>query len=113
MIVRSFRDVKSETYAEIPGVAVRWVIGAPEGAPNFVMRVFELEPGASSAHHSHPWEHEVFVLSGEGVVWSESAESPIGEGDTVFIAPDERHRFTNSGKETLRFICVIPLLEKA
>jgi quercetin dioxygenase-like cupin family protein len=111
MIVRSYRDVETETYDGMPGVTVRWVIGADEGAPTFAMRVFELAPGASSAHHAHAWEHEVFVLSGEGVVWSEAGESDLRCGDTVFVAPNEKHRFTNVGKDVLRFICVIPIIE--
>jgi quercetin dioxygenase-like cupin family protein len=111
MIVRSYQDVEAETYDERPGVTVRWVIGAAEGAPTFAMRVFELQPNASSALHAHAWEHEVFVLAGEGIVWSEAGESNLRCGDTAFVAPNEKHQFTNVGEDVLRFICVIPILE--
>lgn len=109
MIVRDYRQVEPEETSEAPGLTVRWVIGEKEGAPNFAMRVFDLEPGASSPHHAHEWEHEVFVLAGRGRVYGGEEEAALGEGDTVLIPPMERHRFVNEGDEVLRFICVIPL----
>jgi len=94
---------------ELPGVVKREVINADDGAPNFCMRVFEVEPGRRTPLHSHEWEHEVFVLSGRGVVRGEQGETQIAKDSVVFVPPNERHRFMNDGDETLRFICVIPL----
>jgi len=94
---------------ELPGVVKREVICADKGAPNFCMRVIEVEPGSATPLHSHPWEHEVFVLSGQGVVKSEGEETQIAEDSVVFVPPNEQHCFINVGKKTLRFICVIPL----
>jgi len=94
---------------ELPGVVKREVVNADDGAPNFCMRVFEVEPGSATPSHSHPWEHEVFILSGWGVVVGEPGEAPIASGSVVFVAPDEKHCFVNRGDDTLRFICVIPL----
>ncbi len=42
------------------GVSGRVVIGKADGAPNFCMRVFELDAGGCSPKHSHDWEHEIF-----------------------------------------------------
>ena len=96
---------------ELPGVLKREVITAADGAPSFCMRIFELEPGSSTPYHNHKWEHEVFVLAGEGVVKGDGGQTPIGAGSVVFIAPDEQHCFSNTGGETLRFICLIPIIE--
>ena len=93
---------------ELPGVIKREVINAEDGAPRFCMRVFEVEPGSSTPSHSHWWEHEVFVLSGEGVVAGEQGETPLTKESVVFVPPDEQHCFKNNGNEILRFICVIP-----
>jgi len=95
---------------ELPGVVKREVINADDGAPNFCMRVFEVEPGRRTPLHSHEWEHEVFVLSGRGVVRGEQGETQIAKDSVVFVPPNERHRFINNGYEILRFICVIPLV---
>ena len=94
---------------ELPGVVKREVINASDGAPNFCMRVFEVGTGSSTPFHSHQWEHEVFVLSGKGVVTGEQGEIPIEKDSVVFVAPEEKHCFVSTGKDPLRFICVIPI----
>jgi quercetin dioxygenase-like cupin family protein len=104
--VQDFRDV--ESHREIEGVTMRVVIGPEEGAPFFNMRVFEVEPGQSTPHHSHWWEHEVFVLSGEGTVKTEQGDVPIRHGSTVFVPGGEMHQFQNRGGGVLRFICLVP-----
>ena len=104
--VRDFREVEAQDAYE--GVTMRVVIGPDDGAPFFTMRVFELEPGRVSPHHSHWWEHEVFVLSGQGVVKTDEGEMPIGHGTTVFVPGGEMHQFVNLGDDVLRFICLIP-----
>lgn len=87
---------------------IRWVIGKPEGAPNFAMRVIEFDPGAVFATHAHPYEHEIFVLEGEGVAHGATGEVDMRPGVALYIAPDEPHGYRNTGAAKLRFICVIP-----
>ena len=100
--------LEAKPIQELPGVVKREVITADDGAPNFCMRVFELEPGSSTPFHSHPWEHEVFILSGRGMVVSEQKETLVAGDSVVFIPADEKHNFVNNGNESLRFICLIP-----
>ena len=110
MKVSSYRD--SEPTEEIKGVSKREVITADDGAPLFTMRVFDVEPGSSTPSHTHAWEHEVFILSGKGVVVGEAGATPISKESIVFVAPNEPHCFVNTGNEQLRFICVIPLQQE-
>ncbi|MDH5482534.1 MAG: cupin domain-containing protein [Candidatus Bathyarchaeota archaeon] len=88
---------------------VRWLITKEMGAPNFAMRLFEMEPKGHSPFHSHPWEHEVFILEGEGFVASEEGEKKFKAGDVVFILPNEKHQLKNKGERTVRFLCLVPL----
>ena len=104
--VRDFRDVEAQP--ALDGVTMRVVIGPEEGAPIFNMRVFEVQPGHSTPHHSHWWEHEVFVLSGEGVVKTDQGELPLSHASTVFVPGGELHQFRNTGDDILRFICLVP-----
>jgi quercetin dioxygenase-like cupin family protein len=104
--VRDFRDVAAQPAAE--GVTMRVVIGPEEGAPFFNMRLFEVQPGCASPHHSHWWEHEVFILSGQGMVKTEQGDIPIGHGSTVFVPGGEMHQFRNGGDDVLRFLCLVP-----
>jgi quercetin dioxygenase-like cupin family protein len=93
----------------LPGVTKRVPIGPDDGAPNFIMRLFEIEPGHSSPNHAHLWEHEIFILAGYGVVRDQTgAETPVGEGAAIFIPGGENHCLINRGGDVLRFICLIP-----
>jgi len=91
------------------GIAIRWLISKEDGAANFAMRMFEVEPGGHTPLHRHPHEHEVFVLEGEGVVTDEGRERPIGPEDVVFVPGDVEHNFRNTGDSTLRFLCLVPM----
>ena len=104
--VRDFRDIEGQEAYN--GVTMRVAIGPEEGAPYFNMRVFDVQPGMVSPHHSHWWEHEVFVLAGQGVVKTDQGDLPIGHGSTVFVPGGEMHQFQNTGDDVLRFICLVP-----
>jgi quercetin dioxygenase-like cupin family protein len=93
------------------GVRMRMLIGADDGAKNFHMRLFEVQPGGHSPHHTHNYEHEVIILQGEATVKSEQGDRPAKEGDVVFVPPNEKHQFQNTGTGLLRFVCLIPAPE--
>jgi len=90
------------------GVRMRLLIHQADGAPNFYMRQFIVAPSGFTPLHSHDWEHEVYVLSGCGVVDSPDGEKPINPGDCVFVAPGQEHRFRNTGQDDLTFLCLVP-----
>ena len=91
------------------GVRVRWLINKEnDGAENFAMRLFEITPSGHTPEHSHDWEHEVYVLEGDGIVFCEGSEKQIRPGYVVFVPPNTAHYFRNNGKKTLLFICLIP-----
>jgi quercetin dioxygenase-like cupin family protein len=90
------------------GCHVRWLIGAVDDAPNFAMRQFEVAPGGYTPRHTHPYEHEVFVLEGQGVVCQDDTEHPLQAGDVVYVVPNEVHQFRNTGSEPLKFLCLVP-----
>ncbi len=107
MIINHYEDV--EAIEIMKGVKKRVAIGEKEGAPHFIMRIFDLEPGASSPHHDHPWEHEIFVLKGEAMARNNSGdETPVREGSTIFIPAGEKHCLTNKSEGLFRFMCLIP-----
>ncbi len=89
-------------------LTVRWLITKDMGAPNFAMRFFEVAEGGYSPLHMHPWEHEVFILEGEGIVTDGKTAMPLKPNDVVYTSPDEWHQFKNTGKKTLKFLCLIP-----
>jgi quercetin dioxygenase-like cupin family protein len=113
MRVFPYQDVKSEEADEgASKLRVRWLITKEMGAPNFAMRLFEMSPGGNSPLHTHPWEHEVFVLEGEGTVIGGDEERVIKSGDVVFVPPNEKHQFRNSSRNVLKFLCLVPHRQK-
>ena len=105
MHVGSWRDVegKAVTEAGAGGVTIRVLMGDNVGAPNFTLRHFEVAPGGHTPFHAHPWEHEVFVLSGKGKVKRKDGETEVGPGSFVFVPPDEEHAFANAaGRDASR-----------
>ena len=65
-------------------------------------------PGGYTPRHSHPYEHEVFVLEGEGVVLEGDTSIRCAAGDVVLVVPDEVHQFRNTGSTPLKFLCLVP-----
>jgi quercetin dioxygenase-like cupin family protein len=90
------------------GVTIRRVISEVGGANDSVMDVFEIAPGGQSPYHSHPWDHQIFVISGRGWCRSEGTRSEFREGDVIYVKPGELHGFGNSGTEPVTLVCVIP-----
>jgi len=64
-----YTEVELEEPSEkgLKDIRVRWLISKKDGAENFAMRLFEIQPGGYSPLHQHNWEHEVFILEGNGV----------------------------------------------
>ena len=109
MKIQNYREVTDIKAA--PGVRMRIVAGPDEGAANFVMRLFEIQPGGGTPHHTHTWEHEMFVIEGQGVLKSGNTENPLEKGDAVMVLADEQHGILNTGKDILLVICVVPLVD--
>ena len=89
-------------------VDIRWLISKEDGAENFAMRMFEFQPGGHTPLHTHPHEHEVFVLEGEGVVLEDDLQHPLRPGTVVFVPPKQPHQFRNTGAGPLKFLCLVP-----
>ncbi len=72
------------------------------------MRQFDVEPGGHTPRHSHPYEHEIYVLEGAGEVIEGDQARPLKAGDVVYVAPDDVHQFRNTGPTTMKFLCMVP-----
>jgi len=105
-----YSEVELEEPAEqgVKDVKLRWLISKKDGAENFAMRLFEIKSGGYTPLHQHDWEHEVFILEGNGSIENKKSEEPIKDGDIFFVPAMEWHQFVNTGKKTLKFLCLIP-----
>ncbi len=107
----NYKDVPTESVVKegFADVQVRYLVTEKQGAKNFAMRLFEFAPGGHTSYHTHPWEHEIFVKKGYGILISEDKKHAVKQGDVIFIPSGEPHQFINESNETLELICLIPL----
>ena len=111
--------MKHSHYSEIPleevtmegakNTKIRWLVADKDGAPNFAMRMFEVEPGGFTPYHAHSWEHENYIVEGEGVLTTEDGEVPFKQGDILYVEPHFKHNYKNTGSAVLKFLCMIPI----
>jgi quercetin dioxygenase-like cupin family protein len=100
-----------KTAVEIEGAKdteIRWLISKDDGAENFSMRIFEIQPGGHTPLHTHPHEHEIFVVEGEGTFVFEGKEHQFEKDYVIFVPGGSEHRFKNTGDSLLRMLCLIP-----
>jgi len=111
MIVKSHTDVPAEKVAMTgaENVTIRWLLGKDSPAPNFHLRLFEVQPGGHSPYHAHPYEHEIYVLEGSGRLNAKGKSLPLAAGTFALVEPSEEHQFENSGSSVMKFLCLIPI----
>jgi quercetin dioxygenase-like cupin family protein len=110
MKIKPASEVPART-VEVDGakdVRIRLLIHKEENAPVFHMRQFTVEPGGYTPRHTHPWEHEVYILRGRGTAVTPEGDRPIQTGDAIYVAPGDEHQFQNTGAEPLEFLCLVP-----
>jgi mannose-6-phosphate isomerase-like protein (cupin superfamily) len=65
-----------------------------------------LPPKRSTTPHHHPKTEEIYyILEGEGLMRVGTETQPVGPGDAIAIPPEASHQITNTGDETLKFLC--------
>lgn len=91
----NYRDVEGERMNNegAHDILLRTVIGEADGAPNFFLRVVEFDANGSSPNHSHPWEHENFIVSGKGTLEVEGETVELKPGDVTYVPPNAKHCF--------------------
>jgi quercetin dioxygenase-like cupin family protein len=92
----------------VSGVTMRLLVGRSDGAANFALRQFTVEPGGHTPRHQHNYEHQVYVLEGSGRVEQDGTFHAIGRGDALYVAPNTLHQFVNDGSAPLTFLCIVP-----
>ena len=105
-----YTDVPAQVFGDAaPGVTIRWVIDEEhDGAPNYALRVIEVAPGGKTPDHDHPYEHENYVIEGQGRVRLGEEWREVGSGSVIFVPAGLRHQYVNAGDTPFRFLCGIP-----
>ncbi len=110
MLMRRASDVDAQpmTMEGVKDVSMRLMVGRADGAPNFSMRHFTVEPGGHTPRHQHDYEHEVYLLQGNAQVEHDGEMHDVKAGDVLYIQPNVVHQFVNVGDTPLEFLCLVP-----
>ncbi|MFB6113149.1 MAG: cupin domain-containing protein [Halodesulfurarchaeum sp.] len=106
------RRAEENEYFELDtadGVEKTIIFHEDDGVPNFRMRRYRLEPGATVPKHTNSVEHEAHAIQGEFVAGIGEEETLIEAGDSMFIPDGTVHWFRNDGDETAIFLCMVPI----
>lgn len=98
-------EVKTEGAAN---TRIQWIINREHGAHNFLMRRFVLAKNGTTPLHSHAYEHEIYVLSGRGLVTDGKNEIALAKDSAVFVPAGQSHQFKNANAEDFVFLCMVP-----
>ena len=116
MLIRNINEIPMTpvAMAGVQGAQMAVMVGRTDGAPNFALRHFKVEPGGFTPRHAHDYEHEVFVVEGGGTVLLEGQERPIKAGDVIYVPANQEHQFKSAASNNgtpggLRFLCLIPM----
>lgn len=117
MLVRNIDEtpMKPVQMEGVKGASMAIMVGREDGAPNFALRQFKVEPGGNTPRHSHDYEHEVFIVGGAGTVMIAGEERALKAGDVVYVPAGTEHQFRAApapaeGQDyALRFLCLVPV----
>ena len=104
-IIRNIKDSISED-----GLVARLVTLA-DNPPTCTLSYHVIQPGKTSPHHIHEWEHEVYTIDGSGTLVCDGNEYKVRAGDAIYIPPNVDHYTINDGNNgVMHRIEVNPLL---
>ena len=112
-----YRSSVSETPVEpvemegAKDVTIQWLLKKGHGVPNFEMRRFTVKKDGHTPYHQHDFEHEIYVMSGRGVLKHEGEEQPIHPEDVIYVPSMDWHQFRNTGDADFVFMCLVPRMD--
>lgn len=113
MTLKPAGTVKPQPVERAVKTEIEWLVDRYDGAPNFEMRRFRIQPGGSIPRHFHPEiEHEQYVLSGRYEMGIGDEVYDVKAGDSVYVPRGTPHWYRNTGKDVAEFLCIVPRAEK-
>ena len=104
-VIKNFRNL------HVPGRPSTRLIGLDDNPPTCTMTYSDINPGQTSTHHIHSWEHEVYIISGSGTLMCDGKGYPVKAGDGIFIPGNVDHYTLNDGgARVIRRLEINPLV---
>jgi len=91
-VIRNVSDI-------FDGTGAARLINLDDNPPTCTLTYSEILPGETSSHHIHEWEHEVYIIEGNGTLVCDGVSYPVKAGDALFIPPNVDHYTLNNGPQ--------------
>jgi quercetin dioxygenase-like cupin family protein len=100
---------------DLPGRRSRELVSGKIGS-QMSFRLVEIAPTkpgdkARGPHLHSGFEECIYVLSGRGMMRSESSTHHAGPGDVLLVSAGEKHMTVNTGEDTLVLLCFFPVAD--
>lgn len=107
---QKWESARSRVYNKEDDLVVteNWLIGKKEGAENFALRYYEVQPNHSTRKEHHTHDHGIIVAQGQANAEVNGEVFSIKQGDVLYVAPNDEHVFRNTGDDIFAFFCIIP-----
>ena len=67
----------------------------------------EVAPGQITTKHNLKTSEVYYILEGTGIMFIDSEQKKVCSGDAVYIPPKAVQCIKNTGKKTLKFLCIV------
>jgi mannose-6-phosphate isomerase-like protein (cupin superfamily) len=102
VLVTNSTSVQSGLYY---GFKTSLLIGeSNSGSKEISIQITEVEPQKMQFLHSHDEEQCYYIVRGTGLMFINSEEKNVGNGDAVFIPSNASHGIENIGSEKLVYL---------
>jgi mannose-6-phosphate isomerase-like protein (cupin superfamily) len=81
------------------------LINQETGASRVTQFVGVIPPGRAPMHH-HTYEEAIYILEGEGRVWTEAGGAQFGAGASIYLPRGVTHSLENTGATNIRLLGV-------
>lgn len=106
-VVKPSDSIESSRVDAGTGTEMQVLLGPSDGASNFVMRRFVMEPGGGMPLHTNVVEHEQYVLRGGATVVIGGRVFEVTAGDAVYIPAGVPHSYSVT-EGPFEFLCLVP-----
>ena len=81
------------------------LINQETGASRVTQFIGDIPPGRAALHH-HTYEEAIYILEGEGRVWTETRSAAFGKGSSIYLPRGVNHSLENTGTTVIRLLGV-------
>ncbi|HKP13131.1 MAG TPA: cupin domain-containing protein [Blastocatellia bacterium] len=104
---KPLRTLREEDQKAIPtgDRTFKLLINQEAGASRVTQFIGVIPSGRAAMHH-HTYEEAIYILEGEGRVWTESGSAAFAEGSSIYLPRGVSHSLENTGAMNIRLLGV-------